>query len=154
MPGLATLLQQELTLLESFSALLAEERGLLERGEADALPALANLKMPVISALNTAGNTRNQWLKQQGFPADTTGIEACVKQQAGDKNLQGLWQRFLQTARQTRELNSFNAQLLSQQLQATSEALEVLGQEARRQALYGSDGQPTLATGNRVIDSA
>ncbi|HRE16839.1 MAG TPA: flagellar protein FlgN [Rhodocyclaceae bacterium] len=154
MADLASLLKHELELLESFAALLAEERVALENGNADALPALAQKKNPIVAALSAAGVQRNQFLRQQGHPEDIAGIDAWLAAHADAKPLQTVWQRFLQTARQARELNSLNALLLSQQLQATNEALAFFGQEAQRQALYGADGQPSLLTGNRVIDSA
>lgn len=154
MSDLALLLQRELELLEAFAAVLSEESSALERGEADALPVLANKKSPLISALDAAGSLRNRWLAQQGYGPDLQGVEACIAATPSAQTLQALWQRFLSAARKARELNAYNAQLLNQQLVSTSEALAALGQEARRQALYGADGQPSLSTGNRVIDSA
>lgn len=152
--NLAALLQRELELLESFSALLTEERLALEQGNADALPAFANKKAPLIEGLNHAGHQRNLWLKQQGYADDVAGVQAWLAANPTAKPMHQMWQRFLETARQARELNTLNSVMLSQQLRATNEALAFFGQEAQRQALYGADGQPSVLTGNRVIDSA
>ena len=154
MTDLLSLLQAEFEALEAFSRLLTEENTHLEVRDADSLPGVAKRKSAVIAQLGALGDQRNLWLLAHGYAEDQAGVESWLADKTTPKNAKTLWQSLLQTARQSRDLNQLNSQLLNQQLQTTSEALAILTREASRQSLYGSDGQPQALTGNRVIDSA
>lgn len=148
------LLRREVELLESFAKLLEEEQSILKQNIPDELPALAKKKAPLIEALNAIEAQRNKALATQGFASDREGMQSWLNQHPKEQQTNTLWNSLLAGAKRARDLNDLNGQLVNQQLQMTGEALAVLGHEARRQTLYGANGQSTPLTGNRIIDSA
>lgn len=154
MSELADLIKQELALLDRFSALLTHEQEILRTGKVDELPGITRNKAPLIEALNQATHTRLQHLARLGITGDASGQEAWATRNPNERATSKLWSSLLTQASAVRHQNDLNGQLVKQQLQATNDALAILGSAAQQNALYGPGGQAMNYAGRRIIDSA
>lgn len=150
----ALLIKQEIELIGSFVALLRDEQKSLQHGDVTTLPAILNKKSALVEALNSAASQRNAWLNQNGCASDQAGMSAWLAANSSHKAVREAWSKVLELAREAHALHEQNSQLVAIHLQATTEALAVLNQQAHKNALYGPDGQSSALTGYRVIDSA
>ncbi|MGE5384919.1 MAG: flagella synthesis protein FlgN [Betaproteobacteria bacterium] len=148
------LIKHEIELIGRFVALLREEQGALGKADASALPAILIKKSEIVEALNGAARQRNAWLTGSGYAADQAGMSAWLAANPSNKAVREAWGKLLELAREAHALHQQNGQLVAIHLQATTEALAVLNQQAQKNALYGPDGQSSGLTGYRVIDSA
>ena len=154
MSELQRIIESETELLAAFVKALGEEQEALKRGDAPALPALTQRKSELMAAMNTLAELRNSFLAQSGSGKDIEGMSAWLSTHPSEKGVQQSWKKLLLVARQGREFNRVNGQLIQLRLQATQEALASLNLQARQTALYGRDGQTSPLTGYRIIDSA
>ena len=138
--------------LARFVELLRREQAALSKGDAAELPAINQNKTELIETLNRSDADRYRILTQAGYSGDATGMNAWLSSQADDMNR--LWQKILQLAREAKELNRLNGQLIAARLQATDAALSALNVKAKEGSLYGPQGQKGSFTGSRIIDSA
>jgi len=65
-----------------------------------------------------------------------------------------LWDDILALAEEAKRLHTLNGELIALHLRKTTEAIDILSQRQRDKPLYGSDGQSTGGSGNRIVDSA
>lgn len=154
MATLAELLAGESTLVSGFITALGEEQIALTHGNVEALAAIQGGKAKLAEQLNGLETERNTTLDRAGFTAGRPGMEAWLAAHPADKVTAGQWAQLLKLAGEARELNILNGKLIALRLQATSQALATLTQEAQKTGLYGPDGQAAPRTGSRIIDAA
>ncbi len=154
MPSLAEIIAAEADMVSAFVALLQEEQEILKSGTPDALPSVVERKTALAARLNPQSQLRNRTLSAAGYAADRAGMEAWLKQHAGDTATRKQWTRLLDLAREAHELNRLNGELIRVRKQHATEALDAL-LPGLRQDIYGaSGGQSAPTTGRRIIDSA
>lgn len=152
--ALTELLAAETALVEQFVDALTAEQEALKQGKVDGLPAISTRKGEIIERLNAAEKTRNAALQQAGLSGDREGMQAWLAKNRHDRAAAQAWAKLMKQAAAARELNDLNGQLIAMRLQATSQALAILTQQAQRSALYGPSGHTTQLTGSRIIDAA
>lgn len=148
----AKLLKREAELVARFRNTLLREQEILRSGKSDGLAEINAGKLSLVDSLNLAGAERARTLSssdeatidmQTWFSAHPSEIEAVE-----------LWKGLLETAREARAINELNGNLINVLHQKTSDALSILTQGKADQSLYSSNGQASLSTGSRIIDSA
>lgn len=154
MATLAELLARETTLVSGFIAALSEEQIALTHGNVEALATIQGGKVKLAEQLNSLEIERNTNLAQAGFATGRAGMESWLAAHPADRIAAGRWVQLLKLAGEARELNILNGKLIALRLQATSQALSTLTQEAQKTGLYGPDGQASPRTGSRIIDAA
>lgn len=146
------LLKREAELVIRFRDTLLREQEVLRSGQSDGLTEINAEKLSLVDNLNLAGAERARALSsseeasidmQEWFSAHPLETEAAE-----------LWKNLLVTAREARDINELNGNLINVLHQKTSEALSILTLGKADQSLYGNNGQPSLSTGSRIIDSA
>ena len=150
---LAEILKAEADAVSAFVFLLGEEQSALKQGDADALPSIIERKATATSRLAPLSAARNALLEKTGLSRDRSGMEAWLRQHPGNVAVRDRWQRLLELAAEAQELNRLNGELIHLRMGHNAQMLEAL-RAANRQDLYGADGQATLGTPRRVIDSA
>lgn len=150
---LAEILKAEADAVSAFVFLLGEEQSALKQGDADALPSIIERKAAATARLAPLSAARNALLEKSGLSRDRSGMEAWLRQHPGDVAVRDHWQRLLERAAEAQELNRLNGELIHLRMGHNAQMLEAL-RAANRQDLYGADGQATLGTPRRVIDSA
>lgn len=149
---LSALLQNEISAVERFVALLQAEQSLLQSGDADPLLTLNEEKSTLIERLSALANDRNRQLAGAGLEADGAGLARWAAAHGGPAV--ELHDRLLALAREAKALNELNGQLIALRLSHTQAALAALAGDSSRGTLYGRDGQTSGRTGYRIIDSA
>ena len=150
---LAEILKAEADAVSAFVFLLGEEQAALKQGDADALPSIIERKAAATARLGPLSAARNALLDKAGLSRDRSGMEAWLRQYPGNIAVKDHWQRLLELAAEAQELNRLNGELIHLRMGHNAQMLEAL-RAANRQDLYGADGQATLGTPRRVIDSA
>lgn len=154
MSGLAAITQQEIELVSRFVALLQKECEALQRAEVGTLPEIAGEKTPLIEQLNTLEMKRGQLLKAGPGENVSTAMSRWLEANPKEQKIAADWEKLLDLAREAKRLNTLNSSLVKMHLNHTGEMLDVLTQQARKQALYGSNGQASQLSGSRIVDSA
>lgn len=154
MLSMAQLLAQESDLVQQFIDNLGAEQEALKQGEALRLGAIHARKSELIERLNDADKERNTLLGQTGHAGDQEGMRSWLTRNDKDHLVAEEWSKLMQLAREARELNNLNGQLITLRLQATHQALAALTYQPQRPTLYGRDGHSTQRTGSRIIDAA
>lgn len=140
---LATL-KRELLAFNQFHSLLKAEQDTLVSGNVDSLVNLAQQKNEKVIELTQLAEQRNRFLTDHAGSTNQIGMEAWLDSfDPGDKQGAGkLWRELLELARQAKELNQHNGQLIHTRLASNQQALAVLlSANASSSSLYGKDGQ-------------
>jgi flagellar biosynthesis protein FlgN len=142
---------EEAQVVQQFVDLLSLEQTALTAGDTDGLPALAEQKSKLAVRLDNLAEQRNMTLKAMGFPADRNGIESWCAQHPAEQIAGDTWAGIIKLAREARELNRLNGELIQLRMNVTATALEALRASKNSLDLYGPDGQSAKA-GHRRID--
>lgn len=148
------LLEQEIAQLGRFIQLLEREQEALKHADPAPLAMIEQEKTAVVEALNTLSAARLACITRKTDANDKETMLAWLQTQAPNAPASQHWQRLTEQARTAQRLNALNAQLVSQHLARTSQALSILDRSRTSAPLYGSDGQATHYTGSRIVDSA
>lgn len=146
-------LTEEAQAIQQFVDLLSTEQKALSAGDTDELPALAENKSKLADHLNQLAERRNVMLVALGFSDNREGIEAWCSQHPAEEWTANTWASILKLAREARELNRLNGELIQLRMNATAAALEALRASKSSLDLYGPDGQ-SARTEQRRIDHA
>ncbi|MBL8430338.1 MAG: flagellar protein FlgN [Dechloromonas sp.] len=148
----AKMLKREAELVMRFRDTLLREQHILQSGTSDGLAEVNAEKLSLVESLNIAGVERAHALSSGDI--DTIDMQAWFASRPSEKEAAEEWNNLLETAREARDINELNGNLIQVLHQKTSDALFILTQGKADQSLYGSDGQASLSTGSRIIDSA
>lgn len=147
-------LQTEADAVARFADLLRQEQDTLATGDVDALTPLIEQKNSVAAELTAFAQQRNALLAAEGLKPDRTGIEAWCALHPANTNVSAAWSRIMLLARDARELNRVNGELIQIRMQHNAQGLEALLGASRSLELYGPDGQPSAHSGRRINDAA
>lgn len=140
--GFAKAAAAELVTMQSFVALLEQERGALGAAKADALPALVTEKIPLLEILSHCAEQRARLLGLAGAPGNAAG----VRQSLGiDSAAEEIWNNLLEVARRAAELNAGNGFLVNQHLAHVDRAMDALS--GPRPGLYSTSGVTAYSSG-------
>lgn len=152
--GLAALIPSEGKTVAAFVALLKEEQAALQNGDIAALEAIVARKTPLAAELDDLAGRRRAALEAAGFTASREGAEAWLSASPDGPATRAAWKTLLAFAAEARELNRVNGELIELRLRNNTQALQTLLGAGPKEDLYGPDGRPASAGGNRVIDAA
>ena len=136
-----------------FVELLKLERDVLSSGDTGQIDALIRRKNDISSELQALTDRRNSLLTGMGFGSDRIGIEAWLAAQPANNAAQKMWLQILSLAKEARELNQLNGELIKMRMQHNSHALAILLRSSRQPNLYGPDGQSAPQNRRRIYDS-
>jgi len=151
---LLQVLLSESEAVQRFTELLLREQDALKSAQTDELPTFAENKTQLAQALNQLSAQRNSVLAASGFASDRAGIEAWCAKHASEKRVAEVWEAILTLAREARELNRLNGELIAIQLQYNAKALDALRGGDSALKLYGRDGQAQMISSRRINDAA
>lgn len=151
---LALAVDAEAKAVGDFIAVLKSEQERLGQGETESLAALAEKKSQIADELTALAKQRNELLAQEGLATDQAGVTEWLTRHPTDTALREKWLCVLDGAREARELNRLNGQIIQIHLQHTAEALEILLSAGRTLDLYGPDGQTASVANRRISESA
>lgn len=149
---LQTLLS-EAEAVQQFVDLLKLEQSALSTGNTDDLPSYTDKKMVLAANLNRLAVERNAFLATQGLGANLVGIGAWFANHPKEHQANNTWSSVLALAREARELNRLNGELIQIRMQYNAKALEALKGGNHTLNLYGPDGQSTTSNQNRIDDA-
>lgn len=150
-----SLLAAEKTLVARFLDLLRQEQALLVCGEADSLRAVGQAKLDLVDQLNRAEAARIDFLSNEKTASmKQPSMADWLKLLPTESPLREQWSDILELAREAKRLHILNGELINSHLARTSEAIAILTQRQKNEALYGSNGQTETGTGSRIVDSA
>jgi flagella synthesis protein FlgN len=152
MSALATLLKSEAALVVRFRDTLLLEQEILRSGNAEELADINTKKLALVDSLNGAGVERSRILSSG--KTTTIDMQAWFSAHPLEAESAALWADLLKIAREARELNELNGNLINALHQKTSDALSILTRSEAEQSLYSRSGQASSSTGSRIIDSA
>ncbi len=148
--SVAQALQEEVAEIQRFTDLLKLEQAALSSGNTDELLEFANKKDESAARINHLAEQRNALLAAQGFAPDRPGIEAWCAQNPKETSATTAWGTILTLAREAKELNRLNGELIQLRLQFNSKALEALRGGQTALDLYGPDGQSKTHEHRRI----
>ncbi|WP_366143240.1 flagellar protein FlgN [Accumulibacter sp.] len=151
---LRRLLEDEVVVLRSFVGLLEREQRMLVEGNVDGLPDLLLDKNELTARLAAIAEQRRADLAGEGLSADREGIAAWFAAHPGEQEARASWAELLPLARQARELNRLNGEVIHLRMQSNTLAIEALVGTTGALGLYGPDGQSRPAGVGRISDSA
>ena len=143
-------LQTECELLRQFVDLLGHEQALLRAGEVDNLLPITEQKNSLSGQLNALSSQRLPALVALGFSGDRSGMEAWQVSLSPSDPCRKAWDEILLLARQARDINTLNGNLIHIRMQHNHQAMESLQLNKGTIDLYGPDGQ-TASSGNRRV---
>ena len=148
----AKLLKREAELVVRFRDTLLREQQILRNGTTEGLAEISAEKLSLVDSLNIAGAERARTLSSSDN--DLIDMQSWFAARPAEREAAELWKILLGTAREARDLNALNGNLIQVLHQKTSDALSILTQGKVDQSLYSSNGQTSQSTGSRIIDSA
>lgn len=148
----AKLLKREAELVVRFRDTLLCEQQILRNGTTEGLAEISAEKLSLVDSLNIAEAERARTLSSSNN--DLIDMKSWFSAHPAEREAAELWKILLETAREARDLNALNGNLIQVLHQKTSDALSILTQGKVDQSLYSSNGQTSQSTGSRIIDSA
>ena len=150
---LLQILNSETEAVSLFVVVLKKEQKALAQGDTDALPALVEEKNVLGGQLATLATQRNVLLAGLGLAGDRPGVEAWCAGHPEEKVVAAAWAGVLELAREAKELNRLNGELIALRMQHNARALEALRSGNNPLDLYGPDGQAQPPNRVRINDS-
>ncbi|MBL8393757.1 MAG: flagellar protein FlgN [Candidatus Accumulibacter sp.] len=154
MTQLLPLIEAEIATVRSFVELLEQEQQMLIDGSVDQMMELLPRKNLLGTRLTEFADQRSQVLAAAGLSADRVGLDAWFASHTEETGTRTAWSVLLSLARQARELNRVNGEVIELRMQHNSQALDVLLGTTGALGLYGPDGQGIPASGRRISDRA
>jgi len=154
MTPLAELLTQETEQVARFIKVLEREQQALKNNHPEELGEINGEKKTLVESLNQLESRRLIIISAPVGATQQASIQAWFKKYPQERTAAALWKKLLDLAKRARELHDFNGTLVAMLLQRTNDTLSILNQHAQDQSLYGSDGQASVLTGSRIVDSA
>lgn len=148
---LAVLIGEECTGLQQFIALLQQEEALLVAGKIDALTSLAEEKTSLYRALQRLSDDRTVMFARAGAKVTDENIRLAL---GSLPDAIANWDTVITLAREAKERNRVNGQLIMERLQNNQQALSTLLAAAEHPQIYGQDGQSRPTGGSRHLGSA
>lgn len=133
---------EELVTMQSLLTLLGQERRAIEEGKADALPALAAGKAPLMEVLSRCAERRARLLGVACVPQTAAGVRQLL---GSDPGARRIWGDLIDAARQAAELNAGNRFLVNQCLAHVDRAIDAL--IGPRASLYSISGSASYGSG-------
>lgn len=146
--------EAEASAVARFVDLLKLERDALSGGNIDNLDNLVQGKNDIAAELQVLAGQRDASLASRGFGAGRVGFEAWLAAHPASKAAQQAWSQVLLLAKEARELNQMNGELIRIRVQHNSQALEALLAVSRQPSLYGPNGQAAPRDSRRINDAA
>lgn len=153
-PDLLHTVEAEFAAVQRFVGLLEREQAMLVDGAVDDLLDLVEEKNALAGELAALADRHGRLLTAEGLSADRSGVAAWFSAHPGESRVRTAWSQLLPLARQARELNRLNGELIRVRLQHNAGALAAL-LGASVPGLYGRDGQnmPQVPDGQRISDT-
>lgn len=150
---------------EALSALLREERGLLEKRDVKALDELLSRKAGLLSDMEKNDRDRREHLEEAGFPATREGLKdfaAHFEQQAsglgreGGQTLSSDCQALFEALNDCRELTEINGRIVSRSRNNNARLLDILRGKTAEADTYSETGDKggQSSSGSRPLGSA
>lgn len=154
MAQLDALLEQTVSGLECFIAIINTERRALASGEIDQLPEIAGEKSALATRLANLEAQRDSALVGSGLATGRSGVEAWLATCAAAHPAHSVWQHLITLVAKAKRENEINGKLIGARLQQNQQALSVLLGETADATTYGPDGQQKNMSGRRPLGSA
>lgn len=154
MSPLEKIMEREVELISRFIALLEAEQEALKSAKPESLPEIHTSKETLVGELNQLENARIKLVNGPGALTDRERMNAWIKAHPTEKKAAGLWDQLLSLAHAAKQKNELNAALVKLHLEKTTQALAILTRHAQENTLYGSNGQASVYSGSRIVDSA
>jgi flagella synthesis protein FlgN len=138
-------LTAEYAALRSFVAMLEREQRMLIENLTDKLLELSEQKSNAALALKGLAQSRRAILETSVPQLSVHSIHAWLAKQSPEGL--AIWQKVLDLAKQSQQLNLTNGQLIHMKLRHSQQSLAVLSNAVNRANLYGPDGQPNFSPG-------
>ena len=142
------LLVTETQQLSAFISVLQIEHEILMERNLEPLNDIAKQKSDHARQLQQLADSRASILAQAKLSFDREGIETLLDGKHSD-----VWEKYLSLATQARQLNQDNGLLITSQLSANHQALEVLLAHSDQPTIYGPDGTSRARPGSRHFGS-
>ena len=133
--GFARAAAEELVTMQSFVALLEQERNALGTGKVDALPGLSAEKNNLMDILSRCADQRARLLGDACIPNSAAGVQYLLE---ADHDAREIWDNLIEVARRAEELNTANSYLVNQGLARVERAMDAMAGGAP--GLYGTTG--------------
>ena len=130
---------------------LNTERTALEDQNTDALNSAALNKQSFLTDLETLEATRHEICQASGFTAEPGAMDELIQWCDTELLILGLWDQFVDLAKECSELNFSNGAIINVRRQQISGALAVVRGESRNHETYSQSGRETSTTGQRVL---
>jgi flagella synthesis protein FlgN len=150
---LRRLMQQEIDASERLGSALAAEREALGRRDPAALEAAIAGKLAATRELQQRLEAHEGFLAARGLPPGRPGTERFLSLLPADGEERRLWRRLQELARECRDGNEVNGNLVSLSRVRTQRALEILRGPADAARTYGRLGQTHCAGRSQFIGS-
>jgi flagellar biosynthesis/type III secretory pathway chaperone len=132
-------------------AVLNTERSALEDQDTDALNSAALHKQSLLTELETHEAARHEICQANGFGSRADSMDELIQWCDAECLILGLWDQFVDLAKECSELNFSNGAIINVRRQQISGALAVVRGESRNHETYSQSGRGTSTSGQRVL---
>ncbi len=149
---LERLLAEEVVALVELERLLESEREVLVRNDSpEALEDACTRRQDCMGGLLRIQDERRGVLRMLGFEADAAGLERLMRECDPQRSLPARWGECAERARRCREINDFNAALVSSRMRRVAGLLEILTGRKAETPVYGRQGQQAWGAAGRLL---
>jgi flagella synthesis protein FlgN len=141
-------LEQERARVREFLRLLESEQASLVAGDHEQLMGYTEQKAARILELRRFSESRSRLLASHGLRADKDGMSTWLEEHA-DGAARRIWDEIKSLAAQVRAANEINGALVEARLKHNQASIAALQAASRSAGVYGPDGSPRLAQGQR-----
>jgi flagellar biosynthesis/type III secretory pathway chaperone len=122
--------------------LVRREQDALRRANAGEVETIAHEKQAFLLPLAEYGHARAERLRAAGYPNDTEGMLAWIRQRTSAPELcLAAWKRIVALVEEIRACNRINGELIDMQARYFTLALHALHGAGRQDSCYGADGR-------------
>jgi flagellar biosynthesis protein FlgN len=154
MSALALTLEREIDLISRFLVVLEQEQEALQTAQPEALAPLLDSKTNLVDQLNKLESERIKLVGGRAELSDKERMLTWLEANPAEKKIAALWNKLIALALSAKSQSELNSTLVKLHLDRTAKALAILTRHTQENTLYGSNGQASIYTGSRIVDSA
>ena len=154
MSVLENALTREVDLISRFLVVLEKEQEALQNAQPEALTPLLDSKTSLVDQLNALESERIKLVGGSSGLSDKERMQAWLATHPAEKRIAALWNKLIELALSAKTQSELNSTLVKLHMERTAKALAILTRHTQENTLYGSNGQASVYTGSRIVDSA
>lgn len=146
-------LNQDIAICRELLGLLQQEQTALQERDTDTLETLVEKKLPLLEALDSSAQLRQQWAQSTGIISAEEGW-AELLEKLSNTDVKKQWETVVELYSETRKQNEINGKLLSRHQQTVTRILDVMRGKTAGPSLYTAAGSSSSYANSTKVGEA